>query len=191
MQLAARLRAAHPGSAEPSSEFVDELARRLRRAGEQAPQPRRRQILVGGLATAAAALGAGIGIERLREALSEPSTTPGSLHIAGGRWAAVALVADLIPGRIVRFSESGVEGFVFSVNGRAQGVSAVCSDQGCSLTPDAANARLVCPCHDASFALDGSVHPGGYWARPLPTLEVRTTGDHVEVLVPAADPHWS
>jgi nitrite reductase/ring-hydroxylating ferredoxin subunit len=191
MQLAARLRAAHPGSAEPASEFVDELSRRLRHAQEHAPHPRRRQILVAGLATAAASVGAGVGLERLREALAEPDVTPGPLRIAGGRWAPVALVADLQPGRIVRFSESGVEGFVFSVDGRVQGVSAVCSDQGCSLTPDPDNARLVCPCHDASFGLDGNAHPGGYWGKPLPTLEVRTAGERVEVRVPASAGGWS
>jgi cytochrome b6-f complex iron-sulfur subunit len=186
MQLAAWLRAAHPGSAEPASEFVDELARRLRHTQEPAPQPRRRQLLAAGLATAAASLGAGIGIERLREALAEHPTKYGPLHIEGGRWVEVARLAELTPGRIKRFSESGVEGFVFVAGGRAQGVSAVCSHQGCILSADTTNQKLVCPCHDASFGLDGAALPGGYWNGSLATLQVRTAGDRVEVLVPAA-----
>ena len=184
MQLAARLRAAHPGSAEPSAEFVDALARRLRHAQEPPPQPRRRQILVAGVATAVASVGAGIGIERLRDALTERPGQEGVLQIDGGRWAPVARLADLTPGRIVHFSENHVQGFVFMAEGQVRGVSAVCSHQGCSLIPDEQNARLVCPCHDASFGLDGTARSGGYWTGALPTLMVRSNGEYVEVLVP-------
>jgi len=186
MRMAATLRAAHPGATEPDPAFVDDLARRLRRTQEPAPRPRRRQFLAAGLATAAASIGAGIGIEHWRNAAGAAALPEaGPLWIDGGRWAAVATLADLVPGRIVRFSESGVEGFVYSRNGQVEGVSAVCSHQGCALTADASTARLLCPCHEASFNLDGTPNPNSYALRRLPTLQVRSNGDAVEVLVPA------
>ena len=189
MQLAAELHAAHPGSAEPSPEFVDALARKLRRQHDEAPVPmpqRRRFLAAAGLA-AAAGVGAGFGIERLHEALSEVGAGTGPIVPADGNWVAVAKLADVKPGSFQRFSAGGVEGFVYTLNGQLQAMSAVCTDQGCILTADAANARFVCPCHYATFSLDGTPHKGGSYSdkvTPLPTVSVRAAGEDVEVLVP-------
>jgi nitrite reductase/ring-hydroxylating ferredoxin subunit len=183
MRFAATLRAAHPGTHEPSPEFIDDLARRMRGSYEGAPSPRRRQFLAAG-AAAAASLAAGAGIERLREAVTGPTSGAGPLTPeGGGRWTAVARVADVAPGLIVRFSSGGVTGFVYQLEGQFRAVSAVCTHQGCELSADAARGRLNCPCHDASFQLDGTPNPGDYRLNPLPTLHVRATGEDVEVLV--------
>jgi nitrite reductase/ring-hydroxylating ferredoxin subunit len=188
MHLAAQLHAAHPGSSEPSPEFVDGLARRLRREQESADrfQPRRRQFLITGLATAAAGIGAGIGVERLREALTETPTGSTLGGLIEPNWVAVAKLADITPGKIRRFSASGVEGFVFTVNGELRALSAACTDQGCILHADATSGRLACPCHSATFKLDGKpdANDYGYPLTPLPAIQVRASGDDVEVLVP-------
>jgi cytochrome b6-f complex iron-sulfur subunit len=194
VQMAARLHAAHPGSAEPTPEFVDELARKLRRVKESpspaaAPSPQRRQFLTAAGLAAAAGIGAGFGIERLREAVSVPGTaTPsqGPLTPERGAWVAVARVSELAPGKIQRFSAGGVEGFVLNASGSLRALSAACTDQGCILNADPANGRLVCPCHTATFGLDGVPTTGSYRWRvtPLPAIQLRTTGDSVEVLVP-------
>jgi cytochrome b6-f complex iron-sulfur subunit len=193
MQMAARLHAAHPGSAEPTPEFVDELARRLRRAQETpspapAPSPQRRQFLTAAGLAAAAGIGAGFGLERIREAVSAPGMMPagGPMTPEHGAWVAVARVSDLAPGKIQRFSAGGVEGFVLNAAGSLRALSAACTDQGCILNADPANGRLVCPCHTATFGLDGVPTTGAYrWqVTPLPAIQLRTTGDKVEVLVP-------
>src|ERR1700735_2516945 len=68
MQAATRLRAAHPGGATPAPAFVDNRARQLREASEHEPGwteagIRRRKFLVGGIATVAASVAVGAGIE--------------------------------------------------------------------------------------------------------------------------------
>ncbi|MBV9099847.1 MAG: Rieske (2Fe-2S) protein [Candidatus Dormibacteraeota bacterium] len=189
MQLAAALHAAHPGSAEPSPEFVDSLARRLRHQETEAPVPmpqRRRFLAAAGLA-AAAGIGAGFGIEHWREALTEPSGSGGTIQPTDGQWVAVTTVAALTPGRIHAFTAAGIPGFVYAANGELKAVSAVCTDQGCILNPDPAGERFVCPCHYATFSLDGTPHSGTAYSHlvtPLPAITVRANGDNVEVLVP-------
>ncbi len=84
MQVATRLRAAHPGGSTPSPAFVDNLARQLRDASGHEPGwteagIRRRRFLVGGLATVAASVAAGIGAEGLREALTTPASGGGTM----------------------------------------------------------------------------------------------------------------
>ena len=189
MQLAARLRAEHPGSADPSPEFVDDLARKLRaqQAGPVVPLMQRRRFLAAAGFVAAAGVGAGFGIERLREVVSEPSPSEASIVPVEGSWVAVAKLGDVKPGRIQRFSAGGVEGFVFTAAGELKALSAICTDQGCVLNADAARGRFVCPCHYATFRLDGTPHAGTAYSHkvtPLPTISVRANGDDVEVLVP-------
>lgn len=190
MQMAAQLRAAHAGSAEPSPDFVDALARKLRHQHEEPPVPmpqRRRFLAAAGLA-AAAGLGAGFGIERLRETVSGlPATGQQPIVPVDGAWLAVAKLADLTPGAIRRFTAGGVEGVVLRAAGEVRALSAACTDQGCILNPDPAAQRLVCPCHYATFETDGTPTSGTAYAHkvtPLPTISARVNGDDVEVLVP-------
>jgi cytochrome b6-f complex iron-sulfur subunit len=190
MQVATRLRAAHPGGSTPSPAFVDTLARRLRDASEHDPGwteagIRRRRFLVGGLATVAASVAAGIGADRVVEVLTEPASGAGPIKPYISAWVAVATLADVTPGKIKQFSAGGVQGVVFSLHGEIRGLSAVCTHQGCTLVPEAATSRLVCPCHPMSFNLSGDANPGDYRLNPLPTIQTRVTEDRVEVLVPA------
>jgi nitrite reductase/ring-hydroxylating ferredoxin subunit len=190
MKLAARLHAAHPGAAEPSSEFVDSLARRLRQAeaGAEANvvMPERRRFLAAAGLAAAAGIGAGIGINRLTEGGSGSTSAQPTLTPAEPEWVAVARVADLQLGRIQRFSVNGIEGFVLNVGGRISALSAVCTDQGALLEADPSGTRLNCPCHYANFNLDGTPRAGAsQWSlTPLPVIQVRMNGENVEALLP-------
>jgi len=190
MQMAARLRAAHPGGADPSPAFVDRLARRLREEADRASGTatagiHRRRFLVGGAATVAASVAAGVGLERLHEVLTEPQTGTGPIQPYIGQWVAVATLDEVTPGKIKQFSAGGVQGVVFTLDGEVRGLSAVCTHQGCILVPEPGQSRLVCPCHPMSFSLTGSANPGDYRLNPLPSVETRVNAGSVEVLVPA------
>jgi nitrite reductase/ring-hydroxylating ferredoxin subunit len=192
MQAATRLRAAHPGGSTPSPAFVDNLARKLREASDHEPGwteagIRRRRFLAGGLATVAASVVAGAGVERLREVLTDPASSAGTIHPYRSTWAAVATLADVTPGKIKQFSAGGLQGVVFTLEGEIRALSAVCTHQGCTLVPEAAQKRLVCPCHPMSFNLTGEANPGDYRLNPLPAVQTRVNGTNVEVLVPAWD----
>ena len=185
MRLAAQLRAAHPGTADPSPAFVDALARRLRReaADDRVPMPQRRRFLAAAGAAAAAGIGAGIGIEHLR-AGTVPSSQP-VLQPSEGRWVAVARTSDMTMGTVKRFSAGGIEGFVLNANGHVSALSAVCTDQGCILQADKSGKHLNCPCHYAQFNLDGMPKPGAYHpVTPLPVIQTRANGDTVEEFLP-------
>jgi cytochrome b6-f complex iron-sulfur subunit len=191
MQVAARLRAAHPGGSTPSPAFVDNLARQLREAPGQDPGwaetgIRRRRFLVGGLATVAASVAAGVGLEGLREALTEPASGSGTIQPYVSTWVAVATLDEVTPGKIKQFSAGGIQGVVFTLDGKIRGLSAVCTHQGCTLIPEAGQSRLVCPCHPMSFNLTGAANPGDYRLNPLPAVETRVNKDNVEVQVPAS-----
>ncbi len=190
MQVAARLRAANPGGSTPSPAFVDKLARQLREASEHDPGwteagIRRRRFLVGGLATVAASVAAGVGVERLHEVLTEPASGSGTIQPYISAWVAVATVDEVTPGKIKQFSTGGVQGVVFTLHGEVRGLSNVCTHQGCTLVPEAAQGKLVCPCHPMSFNLTGAANPGDYRLNPLPAIQTRLNAGHVEVLVPA------
>jgi len=190
MQVATRLRAAHPGGSTPSPAFVDTLGRKLREASEHEPGwteagIRRRRFLVGGLATVAASVAAGIGVERIHEVLTEPASGAGTIEPYISTWVAVATLADVTPGKIKQFSAGGLQGVVFTLDGEIRGLSAVCTHQGCTLVPEAGQGKLVCPCHPMSFNLSGNANPGDYRLNPLPAIQTRVNADSVEVLVPA------
>jgi cytochrome b6-f complex iron-sulfur subunit len=194
MRLAARLHAAHPGTADPSPAFVDSLARRLRHgvSDQSVPMPQRRRFLAAAGAAAAAGIGAGIGIEHLRIGTGTP--TQPVLQPSEGRWVAVARMTDMKLGTVRRFSANGIEGFVLNANGHVSALSAVCTDQGCILQADPGGKQLNCPCHYAQFSLDGMPKPGAYHpVTPLPVIQTRANGDIVEALLPQTKepPDWT
>jgi nitrite reductase/ring-hydroxylating ferredoxin subunit len=192
MQVATRLRAAHPGGSTPSPAFVDNLARQLREASDHEPGwteagIRRRHFLAGGLATVAASVAAGVGVERLREVLTDPTSGGGTIQPYRSAWVAVATLAEVTPGKIKQFSAGGLQGVMFTLDGEIRALSAVCTHQGCALVPEAAQSKLVCPAHPMSFSLSGAANPGDYRLNPLPSIQTRVNLDSVEVLVPVWD----
>jgi nitrite reductase/ring-hydroxylating ferredoxin subunit len=186
LQAAASLRGARPAGDLPSVEFVRGLEERLHAELDAAPAPRRehptrRGFLIGGGIAAAAAAGVAVDLG-VRRTTGSPDETQGELVPRSGTWQPVATLADLAGGRPHLFKTASVAGvLVQAPGGEVHALSAVCTHMGCLLqtTTD----RLVCPCHNASFDLEGAPVDREYLTTPLPRLRSRVVGDQVEVLV--------
>ena len=152
-------------------------------------RPGRRAFLIGAGAAAAAAA-AGVLGEKVVDNLRDSSTPQygGSDEAAlvpdGAAWRDVAALAAVRTAGPVRFRAGAIEGVLVAVaGGGVAAFSAVCTHQGCVLDVAAARDRLVCPCHQASFGLDGTPDTANYIPLPnLPALRSRVAGDRVEVL---------
>lgn len=73
------------------------------------------------------------------------------------------------PALLVRDQAGGLHAFL-----------ATCTHLACTVTFDPAQQRIVCPCHQGLFDLDGQVL-GGPPPRPLEGLEVELDGDTIHV----------
>lgn len=188
-RVAIALRAARPGSGAPSEDFVTALHKRLA-AELDPPAPRRavggrRAVLRVAAVVGAAATGAGID-NVLTRGTAPASSAPGTLTPSRGTWLAVAASADLPDGTVRGFTAGALTGFVERANGRLRAVSGICTHQGCRLTLAASAVKLVCPCHGATFGLDGAVltHHFPLPLATLPQLEVRELHGTVQVFAP-------
>jgi cytochrome b6-f complex iron-sulfur subunit len=187
LRAAARLRAAHPGANTPNPGFVDSLARRLREGEARGGSSRRSFLRGAGLAAAAAVVG--VGADRLIASTTEEhnearhAVQSGTLVPWKAGWTQVTTLSELQQQPVVRFSAGAVTGFVIRNGDRITAMSAVCTHQGCILSAASDMSHLVCPCHEQTFALDGTANPGDYYLSPLPALRHRVNGDAVEVLV--------
>ena len=201
VRVAITLRAARPGSGEPTDEFVTSLRKKLAgeldpppaRPARRAAAPRRTFLRVAAMAGgSAAAVAAGAGIDHVVTSRTEPESSPaaeGTLTPSHGTWLTVAYSADLPNGAVRPFTVNAVTGFVERADGQLRAVSGICTHQGCRLAYAARSARLVCPCHGATFALDGTVltHKLPVPLEALPRIEVREAGGAVQVYAPLAD----
>ena len=190
-RTAVTLRAARPGGGAPRDEFVTALHKRL--AAEFDP-PMRRQpagarraflrnaAVVGG----AAAAGAAIDHAVTSGPAAGPSEAGGTLIPGRGSWHTITASADLPDGAVLAFTAGAVTGFVERAGGRLRAVSGVCTHQGCRLVLAGSPQLFVCPCHGATFALDGSVlgHRLPVTLSALPRLAVREIGGAVQVFAP-------
>ncbi|MFC1431732.1 Rieske (2Fe-2S) protein [Streptacidiphilus sp. N1-3] len=205
-RTAIALAAAGPEAQHPREAFVEDLRRRLAaRAAEEArsaeeigaaappSRPRsvttrwtmgRRRFLAATAVTASAAAGAA-GYALTQQAPAVPAEA--ELTPTRGAWQAVAAVGDLPEGAVLPFDLGTVTGFVRRVSGRVQAVSGSCTHQGCRLQLTAPQDRLACPCHGATFALNGEplTHPHSSHAlAALPRLPVRVQEDSVQIYAP-------
>ncbi|HEV7465526.1 MAG TPA: Rieske (2Fe-2S) protein [Candidatus Dormibacteraeota bacterium] len=183
LEVATSLRGARTANDLPSADFVSGLEDRLRRQLEAGPEPRRepsrRGFLIGGGIAAVAAAGVAVDLG-VRHA--DQDRTQGELVPAAGAWQPVATLADLADGHPRRFRAGAVEGvLVPHPDGSVHALSAVCTHMGCLL--EARAKSLLCPCHGASFDLQGAPVDREYLTTPLPRLRSRVAGDRVEVLV--------
>lgn len=64
--------------------------------------------------------------------------------------------------------------------GEVVAYSTICPHLGCQVDLDRSARRMICPCHDSAFSLDGQV-TGGPSPRALDRLETRVAGGKVEV----------
>jgi nitrite reductase/ring-hydroxylating ferredoxin subunit len=177
-RLAAELSAAaDPSGGAPDPAFVDQLRVRMRAADEgiaavRVPPPvrpglggissvriSRRQLLAGGVMGAAGIAAGALGASVLRPAEDGSGGMiwdDGSDLIAGeGEWVEVARLTDVPAGGAVRFSTAAFDGFVVNDEGEIRALSATCTHMGCTLRWRQGWGDLRCPCHGASFDLQG------------------------------------
>jgi cytochrome b6-f complex iron-sulfur subunit len=203
LRTAITLRAARPGAGAPSEEFVATLRQRLAAELDDAPAARpvtrrRRIVQVASLAAASAAVGAGLDdLLTPRPGTPRPGTEPTAragaqagptLSPDSGEWSTVAVTADLPEGGVRPFDLGTVVGFVRRSGGRVHAVSGVCTHLGCRLALNAPAGQLDCPCHNASFGVDGRVlhHRLPITLAALPVITTRELGGEVQVFVPRA-----
>jgi cytochrome b6-f complex iron-sulfur subunit len=68
---------------------------------------------------------------------------------------------ELKPGDAVLVMHKGKPALVLrDPEGRLHALSAVCTHLGCLVKWDAGQQKIVCPCHDATFAIGGEVLSG-------------------------------
>jgi len=196
MRAAIELNNAEPGAALPRPEFVSDLHHRLAQQLDEddatvslsdARLSRRR--VIGGIgaaaATAAAAAVAGAVVDReLLSSGSSPSVPVAKELVPDeGAWQPVLAASEVGDGQVARFSTVSTVGFVVNDNGRLSAISGVCTHQGCLLRHNEAAGRLDCPCHRASFSLQGDVIQQQFRQPlpPLPHIQVRKNNGQIEI----------
>jgi nitrite reductase/ring-hydroxylating ferredoxin subunit len=146
-------------------------------------------VIVGTSAAATAAVAA-VAVDRLllRGDQGDDVQVAQDLVPTEGAWQRVAASSDVTEGGMHPFDLGSVVGFVRRVDGRAEGVSGICTHQGCRLWFDGPDDRLRCPCHSTSFSKEGQVltHQLPISPKPLPKLEVREMNGAVEVFAPTS-----
>ena len=181
-RMAAELAASgRPGAASaPDPAFVEQLRLRMREADAgidavRVPPPvreqplaegsarwrlSRRQLLQAGFGAAAGMAAGVIGVSLVAQGQRRPIGGDPPLVTGDGFWAEVARLEDVPPGDAVRFSTAAFDGFVVNDGGTIRALSSVCTHMGCTLAyrPDWQDLR--CPCHGASFGLDGRLANG-------------------------------
>jgi nitrite reductase/ring-hydroxylating ferredoxin subunit len=192
MRAAIELTSGRPGAGLPSGDFVNDLHRTLAgqlddksssTASNVVPISRRKVITGIGAVAAAAAAGVIVDRELLHSSSAPKVATSQELVPDEGEWEPVAAANDVAPGQVVRFTTASTVGFVVNDAGRLSAISGVCTHQGCLLQHNQAEGKLDCPCHRASFALDGKVLQHQFPA-PLPALphiQVREHDGQIEI----------
>jgi menaquinol-cytochrome c reductase iron-sulfur subunit len=186
-RLAAELSAAaDPESAAPDPAFIEQLRMRMRQADQgiaavQEPLPMRpgigpavrdpgrvrvtRRQLLGAAVTGMAGMAAGAAamtIVRPVRADEGLIWDDGSGLVPGAdfEWVPVAQLEDIPHGGTIRFNTGAFNGFVVNDAGRIRAFSSVCTHMGCTLHFREEWQDFRCPCHGASFNLEGRLANG-------------------------------
>jgi nitrite reductase/ring-hydroxylating ferredoxin subunit len=195
MRVAIELNNAEPEAALPRPEFVSDLHRRLADQldetgadAERALAGLSRRRVIGGIGAAAATAAAAVAGAVVDRELLNPDSSPfvpaaQELVPDEGAWQPVLSAANLGVGQVARFSTVSTVGFVVNDNGSLSAISGVCTHQGCLLRLNEAAARLDCPCHRASFSLQGEVLRQQFRQplAPLPHIQVRENDGQIEI----------
>ncbi|GAB4085138.1 Rieske (2Fe-2S) protein [Myceligenerans cantabricum] len=129
-------------------------------------------VLVGGTALVACSGGAD---EPAGE--GDPAGEDGAGQGAGG---VVVALADVPVGGAVAATIDGEDVLVTQpVEGEVHAFSAICTHQGCTVTPG--DGDLACPCHQSHYALTDAAVLSGPAPEPLPEVPVTVDGDDVVV----------
>jgi len=187
-QIAAMLHAAKPGAGLPSREFLERMQAEIPKWVEARspflyPKARlsRRDMLLTGAAGIAAGVAVTLGVSKLaqRPETAARWTTP--LVGPNGVWTPVKAVTDLPENTPIAFRSGAIEGFLIRQGETVKGLSAVCTHMGCILNYSKFRNQFECPCHGATFGLDGKVAQYKEALPKLPSLNVRINNGQVEV----------
>jgi cytochrome b6-f complex iron-sulfur subunit len=192
MRAAIELNNAQPGASLPRAEYVSDLHRRLAdqldetdATVELAAARLSRRRVIGGIGVAAAAAVVGGVVDRELLNPNSAPTIPKAQELVPdeGAWQPVIAAANLGEGQVARFATASTIGFVVNDNGNLSAISGVCTHQGCLLRHNEAAGRLDCPCHRASFSLQGDVLRQQFRQplAPLPHLQVREADGQIEI----------
>lgn len=150
-------------------------------ASFDAPLSRRRALLV--LGAGAVAAGGGLGTVL---AGCTPALPPGPV------WVTIGLDPSELPARepvkvpLIASWEGGSHAIstwlVRDADGSLAAFSPMCTHAACEYEWAAGEARFTCPCHEAAFAVDGTVLEGPP-PRPLDRWALRVAGGALEVEV--------
>jgi Rieske Fe-S protein len=136
----------------------------------------RRNVLTTGAAVAGAAVGT-VALAACGSSSSDSGTAGPAKQAAPGQ--SLAALADIPVGQAKAAKTSdGQDVMIARTNDTtAVAFSAICTHQGCTVTP--AGAELKCPCHGSIFdALTGAVKKGPANA-PLPSVPVKVSNGQV------------
>jgi Rieske Fe-S protein len=195
IRTAIELRAAAPDRG-PSAEFVVSLRDRLRAELDEGLPVRtlhasRRQFVTSIAAASAASAGVGAAVARaVRDegtaSTADPQLVEQTVHPDNGEWRGIVAGKDLPEGVVRPFDVGAMIGFVHRSADGLTAVSGICTHLGCKLALDGPMQQLNCPCHAASFRVDGTVlsHPLTVPLPHLPKLMVRESEGVVQVFVP-------
>lgn len=171
-----------------AAELPDEPGRQPKRRPLPALWPGRRRFVRAGLVTATAFATGLVTEPLLNSGTGDASATQRDLVPSHGTWYTVTTGDRLPDGAVLDFDLGAVTGFVQRTGGRLRAVSGICTHQSCRLVLDDDRTGLACPCHGATFALDGDPLHNARSHRPLPPLPrlaVREHNGQVQVYGPA------
>jgi nitrite reductase/ring-hydroxylating ferredoxin subunit len=184
LRMAARLAGARPGADDPDPAFIEGLREQIGAVGRPvAPRVTRSRLLrIAGIWIAG--LAGGFGLDRVWQRFRAPEQPPSGFTLSGGRWYAVAQLADLTPGVATPVDAGAVPAFVLRDEESVRALSRVCTHMGCLLNFDAGESEFQCPCHGAVFDVQGRPDPeyDKFSLPPLPALQVRVVRGTVFVL---------
>ena len=140
-------------------------------------RPPRRAVIVGAglgaLATAAAACSSG-DEPATAESTSSAAASPSSSTSAAPGTGALAKTADVPVGSGVIVDDVVI---TQPTTGVFKGFSPVCPHAGCNVNK-IADGKIICPCHNSEFNLDGTVARGPA-KKPLEAKAVTVQGDSI------------
>lgn len=141
-------------------------------------RPPRRAVIVGAglgaLATAAVACSTRDDTPAAASSSSEAATTPGAAGTSAPDAGALTTTADVPVGSGVILGDVVV---TQPTSGVFKGFSSVCPHAGCNVSK-ITDGKIVCPCHNSEFNLDGSVAQGPA-KEPLTTKAISVRGDSI------------
>jgi nitrite reductase/ring-hydroxylating ferredoxin subunit len=183
--MAASLMGSRGAESNPDPDFINGLRDQLKLSREPPARVSRAGLLKAAgfwVAGVAAGLGVAWGVGAARPT-SRPSPPETEIRLQGGNWFPVGSLADIGTNAVVSVDAGAVPAFIIRQGDNVRGLSRVCTHMGCLLRYEGPEGEFACPCHGATFDLNGNIDPEyGSNLPPLPAVGVRVVKGTVYVL---------